>query len=362
MFDKETTEWVRSVPNNAKRFLADMRDGRRPGFYRYSFSGDYYGSNINWGLANTVFAAKIYYMLGGPDANERAVLATRIAEFQKSSGYIYDAFLYRRILLGRLVDTVKTRRISTLAGLLNEDAQRAETRQALAALIMLDERPDKLIQAKVRGRAAIKRFFDTLDWSNPWAAASQFGHVLFFLHLSQLFDDAEKTAQLEFGVGLLSSVQSSDDGCWHVGPVTPQLSVNGAMKVIVSLDLLKRLDTLRYPERIIDTCLATLNDQEACSQLNVVYVLAKCTQLTDHRRFEIEDYFINKLESFRTQYYPDRGGFSFRKGASGLGYFGARIARGLDEPDIHGTYMLIWGITLISTVLGLNLGLREPVN
>ena len=35
-------------------------------------------------------------------------------------------------------------------------------------------------------------------------------------------------------------------------------------------------------------------------------------------------------------------------------YYGARVSKGLNEPDIHGTVMFIWGLSLISRLLDIN--------
>mgnify|MGYP000097262523 CR=1 FL=1 len=41
-------------------------------------------------------------------------------------------------------------------------------------------------------------------------------------------------------------------------------------------------------------------------------------------------------------------------------WYGARIARGLKEPDIHGTCLFLWGIAVMAPLLGYgDLGFQE---
>ena len=60
-------------------------------------------------------------------------------------------------------------------------------------------------------------------------------------------------------------------------------------------------------------------------------------------------------------YYEDKGGFSFLIGQTNTRYYGVKIAKGLNEPDIHGTIMFVWGISIIAQILGIEseLGFKE---
>ncbi len=50
---------------------------------------------------------------------------------------------------------------------------------------------------------------------------------------------------------------------------------------------------------------------------------------------------------------PDKKGFSFHKEKANDVYYGARISRGIKEPDIHGTVLFLWGISIIVQILGI---------
>jgi len=357
------TGWLEGLKSGLERFLDSMKVEGHPGFYRYTRSGDLYGPNRNWGLANAVFATKIRYMIGDIGKAERDDLTSFISSFQKEDGYIFDAFLKRRAFISQLKRFVRTLNPSGIRSHIGGELERAETRQSIAALVMLGGKPRHPVSKIPRSKELVEKYLEALDWNNPWGAGSHFSHLLFFLHYNQvLFGQDENKDLIEHAIGWVGRLQSSEDGCWYRGKISEQQKVNGAMKVMTGLDAAHKLDGLRHVEKIIDTCLATVNDQEACSHFNVVYALYKCSLLSAHRREEIERYAAQKLSDYRDYYYPESGGFSFNKHRSGTHYLGAKLSKGFHEPDIHGTVMFLFGITLISKVLDFDLGLREPIS
>ena len=156
-------------------------------------------------------------------------------------------------------------------------------------------------------------------------------------------------------------MQSKTDGTWHEGDVPLYQKINGAMKVLTGFSAVNFFDLL-FTERLIDTALSGINDSHACDNFNIVYCLFFTSRLTDYRKNEIEEFCLNRLNIYREFYKEKEGGFSFHKNRANDNYYGARITKGLDEPDIHGTVMYIWGITLISKILEINgVDFREPV-
>jgi len=84
--------------------------------------------------------------------------------------------------------------------------------------------------------------------------------------------------------------------------------------------------------------------------LKIIYTLG----LENKYKEEIKDFMLNRLAIYKEYYYPNMGGFSFYKNRSNRSYYGAIITRGRNEPDIHGTVMFLWGISLIAQVLNIN--------
>ena len=59
-----------------------------------------------------------------------------------------------------------------------------------------------------------------------------------------------------------------------------------------------------------------------------------------------------KLINIKDNYYPN-GGFSYFRNKSQTHYYGSKISNGLNEPDLHGTLLLVWAIALISDIIEL---------
>ena len=146
-----------------------------------------------------------------------------------------------------------------------------------------------------------------------------------------------------------------EDGFWYEGKPTKREKINGAMKIFTAIDLVDKWRSIKIKveptnaKKIIDNALNFSNDKDACDNFNITYVLCKASRhIKDYRSREIDEYLENKLDEYKEFYYPKEGGFSFNKRKTGTRYYGAKVSRGLDEPDIHGTAMFIWGIACIS--------------
>jgi len=47
--------WIFELKEKVPEFLRKLKGHRIPGFSHYSLSGDLYGEEVKWGLANTVY-------------------------------------------------------------------------------------------------------------------------------------------------------------------------------------------------------------------------------------------------------------------------------------------------------------------
>ena len=84
--------------------------------------------------------------------------------------------------------------------------------------------------------------------------------------------------------------------------------------------------------------------------LDVVYVLYKCSLVTEHRKTEIREYLTLILGVIQKHYF-DQGGFSYFKDSCQTHYYGVKIANKFKCPDLHGTILLIWAISMIDSFL-----------
>ena len=175
-------------------------------------------------------------------------------------------------------------------------------------------------------------------------------------------DLADKQALIDFAINWVNKLQSSKDGAWYNGSPCLQQKINGAMKIITGLSAVNKKD-FQNSEKLIDLCLLARNDKHACDNLNIVYVLKHANELTGfcYRYKEIKNFTLKRLGVYQEYYFPEIGGFSFLPNKTNVYYYGAKITKGLNEPDIHGTCLFLWGIAVIAQILDIDkkLGFRE---
>lgn len=358
-------DWLKNIKEDTARFIESITEGNYQ-YFKYSYSGDILDSSVQWGLANFVFAVKILYvtkLLQQIDDHKKNNLYYGIMKFADDQGYIYDPYLTRlsfkqkiKQRLGRL-DRPLQQKI--------EEIRRAETRQSLVALHLLGQKPSKPFLAIPDNKEAIDKYLTALNWEYPWAAASHFSHLLFFLKYNNIFFDLQNNNKelIQHAVQRIHRIQSEKDGCWYVGDhVSLAQKINGALKVLTGLHA-AGIDKFPHAHQLIDTCLTGINDDEACSNFNIAYVLYACKKVDDNYRDQkIKEFLATRLNLYKEYYHASTGGFSFFKDKANMVYYGKQITKGRNEPDIHGTNMFLTGIAVINEALNLELDLQVPVN
>ena len=193
------------------------------------------------------------------------------------------------------------------------------------------------------------------------ACWQSFFSLTFFLKKSH---SENKETLTIFAIKWLNKLQNPEDGSWYFRKPSLQQKINGAMKIITALKVAEEMN-FQYPEKLIDLCLSAQNDNHACDNFNIIYVLHYANKMIDnnYRSAEIRKFALDRLAEYRNYYYPEIGGFSFLSHKSNVYYYGSKITKGLNEPDIHGTIMFLWGITIIAQILGIDkkLGFNELI-
>ena len=160
------------------------------------------------------------------------------------------------------------------------------------------------------------------------------------------------------------SVYRQESGAWFQGGGSPSTAeqVSGAMK-ITNAYMAAEKDSIGKEEQLIDLCLGLTINPDACNNFNLVLVLYFASKRTSYRRSDIYRFCLDTISYYKRHYWSDSKGFSFFVGRSIHRYYGARLTKGLPEPDIHGTHLYLWGIVLISKMLELSVRkrLREPI-
>jgi len=343
-------DWILDLENKVPQFLKRLKNKKQPGFFRYSLSGDLYNENEKWGLGNTVFAVKIYYILNQLEKlpkKEKKDIIQFIKSFEKQNGNIYDPLVARKARVHNIVSTLTALNLQNLFG---QKTKRAETKQAISALKLLGARPDTAYQNFPKTKRAINLYLNKLNWQKPWDAGSHFSHLVFFLKNSDLENKKELIA---FTLKLIAKLEHQEDGAWYYGRPSLQKKINGAMKIITGFQVMGTYP-ISYPEKLIDLCLKQTKTNQACDILNTLYVLDHANKKAggNYHATAIKKFARNQLKNIYHHYYfPKIGGFSLLPHKANVYYYSAKITKGKNEPDIHGTLMFLWAISLITRIL-----------
>jgi len=350
MNQEKLINWLSNLKPQLIQFLDKLHVNN--GFYNYSLSGDIIPSTIKWGLGNAVFASRIYYLIDALNETKKKQLISFIKSFQDEKGYIFDPVIQKRSRIRRYYHSL---RYIDFPNAFNEQTRRAETRQSFAALDSLGSRPDKPFLHIPYTHKQIKKYIDRMNWDMPWGACSHISHLIFFIAINyRLFRvHQENTDELiHFVFDYVNQKYRQADGSWYnkSSKIPKFQKINAAMKMMTAFQSAK-LEDFEQKEELIDLCLSTVNEGHACNHFNVVCVLYHCSLRTDYKKVEIQNYYIKQLEYFKSYFFEEYGGFSFLKDRASPNYYKAVITKGLNEPDIHGTFMFLWGIALITKIL-----------
>jgi hypothetical protein len=360
-------EWYDNIKEKLADFLEKMSEDDFS-YFRYSLTGDLYDKKTDWGLGNSVFAVKILAITGllnSLDEKKRNNLYEKIIKFTDEVVYIRDPLIAELSLTDRIISMFSKVQKKKLDFNI-ENIHRAETRQAFAALYLLGRKPLKPFAYIPYTDKEIDIYLNSFDWSQPWSAGSHFSHLLFFLKMNARFFEykvQESQGLIRFAFDWISRIQSNNDGSWYQSDNVPlTIKINGAMKILTGLQA-AGINDFPYADKLIDLALSGINDQEACSNFNIVYVLYCCNRiLPNYRKGEIDYFLRQRLNLYQEFYHPAEGGFSFNRNKANEFYYGKRLSQGKNEPDIHGTIMFVWGISLIDKMLNLGLNFKIVEN
>lgn len=353
-------DWICDVRNQIPLFIREMSVPSSPGRFKFSLSGDVIPEDKHWGLGQTTFVARILYIFGLLDDVKRRELSEYILSFKGRDGYIYDREIEIRSRLPRFVSAIKYLKPHLY---FSHTSKFAETRQAYAALINLGRpvAPPRMLET-FDGKS-IQKFIHSLNWKNPWGAASQVNHLLFFVHFSALFNSDERKRVLDDIEDSLY-VYKRVDGSFYLKGDAPDinLKIGAAMKILMGLALINRAGSWVSRE-IYDLAFQFSGYCDACELFNTNYVLYICSKHLIVNRDLLVSRVLLRADNLREHYWPVHGGFSFHPKRAGSVYYSALVSKGLPEPDMHGTAMLTWGVYILSAMLGIdrNNGLNEPI-
>lgn len=355
MEDNEAAEWIRTVGDNVPRFLESVRGTENRAFFHYTQSGDL-RKKEDWGVFNSVCAARIFSILNRITGDDRDRISGFILSFTHEDGSIYDPYVVRRYRICRLKSALAS---LDPAGLLPDETPviRALTRSAFSGLYCMGSFPRKTDCLFPRTMDGIERYVRQLDWDNPWDAGSHFSALVLFLAFAERTADRSDRQELRrLSDHAFSEVARyrNDGGIWGTRPerMPAVLKINGCMKMLLAYQWAGKKP--EHIESMIDLCLSCDVGGDGCNNLNSLCVLSECSKHSDYRAGEIRSFCLRRLDLFKRHWWDREGGFSFFEGRSIGHLYGAKIAEPRKEPDIHGTWLHLYGISMIAHLCGMN--------
>jgi len=316
-------------------------------------------------LGFSCYALKIKYILKDPSIfNESVNLdwAKYLNSFQVESGkFPRNSFVDEKFLKYQAKFEFNKSLKNNLKKILNHSSKydyltneqkvydfiKAESKQAISTLHEIKSRNLHPYLDFPKNEHEINNYLQDLNWAYPWNAGAQFSALCVFSSTQpiQKKQDVEKELKK-----FIKSISNDVNGLYFVGNVnsTSEL-INGAMKVLTGLDWLG--ESIHYPEKLIDYCLNSKPNSEGCDLVDIVYVLYRCSLETDYKKNEIEQYLIGLIYEIKLHYHDKEGGFSYFKNKSQTHYYGVNVSKGLNTPDIHGTILIVWALSMIFKII-----------
>ena len=223
----------------------------------------------------------------------------------------------------------------------------AETKQAISTLFQVSKISKNVFLSFPKTEKVIFDKLDYFNWSKPWNAGAQFANICMLTNTQLSFEDSSKNSK--YLQSYIKTKFNSKDGFYYSGKTSDKRElVNGAMKVITGLDWINY--EIHSPEKLINFCLNYKVDHEGCDIVDVVYVLYKCSKQTEYKKKEIIQYFESLEPIIFKHYFEDEGGFSYFVNKSQTHYYGVEVTKGKNFPDIHGTLLLVWAISMMEEI------------
>jgi hypothetical protein len=361
-----TKEWDSNLKTDIQKFLNSLRDETNKNHYFPVSKGKTYsGQKLSLGFS--CYAIKCFYMLDlwdEFDHSEKKEWIDYINSFQANiknlpdNSYVdpvifafYTSFL-RKISLKNNLKLIMNKFLNLNKRTYRDlytDSIRAETKQAIATLSEVGFSNKKKYLDFPSSEKNIIKYLDSLDWSKPWNAGAQYAAICVF-NATQLKKNVAST-NFEVLYTYLDNVLNTDSGLYHSNTeIKLNEKINGTMKVITGLDWINR--PIHLPNEIIDFCLSIEPESDGCDIVDLVYVLYKSCKQTNYKVKEVQTYFEEIKKTISLNFYKSSGGFSYGKKKSQTSYYGLKISKGYDFPDLHGTTLLLWALTMIYDLNG----------
>tara|TARA_B110001452_G_C15216124_1_gene421743 strand:- start:106 stop:1227 length:1122 start_codon:yes stop_codon:yes gene_type:complete len=229
-----------------------------------------------------------------------------------------------------------------------QDGVRAETKQAISTLFQVGSKNKSVFLDFPYTHQKAENFLTNLNWQKPWSAGAQYSALCVFSATQLGLNEREES--IYFLKNFIKSLSNKNTGGYYKSSMPSSKEfINGAMKVLTGLDWIEQ--EIHYPEKLIDYCLMNKPSHEGCDIVDIIYVLYRCNKETNYKRLQVEEYLENQLDFIEKHYFYGTGGFSYFINKSQNTYYGLDITKGLRAPDLHGTTLLLWALSMIYEIV-----------
>jgi len=339
------------LPNLLGSYLNSLKKNNDFKYYPAGKGLTSSGEEIELGFSN--YALKIHYMIGtkGLDTvewsdylnsyqlkntqfKENSFVDKALISHYKNLGFNEELkFIIKKYSNYFLNSKYKLKNIEL------KNAINADTKQSISTLYQIGSKNKYKLGNEFKDFNECKVYLDSLDWTKPWSAGAQFSSLCVY---AETQDYPYKENLIHYATQLLNQETGS---YFKNKPNDNREIINGAMKIITGLDWIGY--EVHKPKKLIDFCLNNKPYLEGCDIVDFVYVLYKCSSITNYKKKEINNLFIGFLDNINSLFKKDEGGYSYFKDRSQTHYYGVKISKGFDVADLHGTLLCSWAIFMI---------------
>ena len=351
----DAIDWISNVRDKIPFFLGSIRGKSNRGFFNYTLSGDLRKTE-DWGVFNSVCAARILFILNKLSEKDQDQISKFILSFEHNDGTIVDPFFLERYRFCQLRSVLTSLDINMYSSS-KATAIRALTRSAYAGLHCLNNSPTKYYDAIPQNKNEIEQYINRLNWSEPWGAGSHFSALILFLVFQKSSTNQSNQQNTQDLINYAFSITNTfrnEDGSWgdHPEKMPNTQKINGCMKMLLAYQWANK-----KPENVnsmIDLCFACEVGGDGCNNLDNILVLYECSKHTQYKHNEIVSFCLNRFDLYKKHWWQKEGGFSFFERKSINHLYGAKIAHQKPEPDIHGTWLHLYGLSMMAHICGMN--------
>lgn len=352
-------KYFKIIEDDIVSFLDKVKNKEKFTFAPVSNGITKVGSDLKLGFS--CYGLKINHMLNNPLNESFEHWGDYINSYQNEVGEFIDNSYVYHMKKYNYESSLKeiTKSVLNLFGnsyttkkTLLKDTIRAETKQSISSLRELGLSNRILYSAFPYDLNKFEKYLNSLNWSKPWASGAQFAALSVFI-TTQLQDKNIQDNLKHYLIQFANLISDKSTGTYFIGNIkNREEMINGAMKIITGLDWLD--GEIIYPNELIDFCLKKKPLHEGCHVVDSVYVLWKCSQQTNYRKKEIINYLLEIIEIIDLHKF-EQSGFSYYLNKSQIYYYGMKITKGYNTPDLHGTLLFLWSLTMINDICEIGL-------